>query len=91
MRDVLIIDYEKQINLTKCIFNPLNANITKWSKTLKQFVGKLPTNCLSVFGHFVGLMLKGLRNQFFTTTKTYSRFEKNLFYVNNSFYLILNF
>ena len=76
MRDVLIIDYEKQINLTKCKFNPLNANITKWSKTLKQFVGKLPTKCLSVFGHFVGLMLKGLRNQFFTTAKTYSRFEK---------------
>ena len=60
MRDVLIIAYEKQINLTKCIFNPLNANITKWSKTLKQFVGKLPTNCLSVFDHFVGVVLKGL-------------------------------
>ena len=41
-------------------FNPLNANITKWSNTLKQFVGKLPTNCLSVFDHFVGLALKGL-------------------------------
>ena len=26
-----------------------------------QFVGKLPTNCLSVFDHFVGLALKGLR------------------------------
>ena len=36
------------------------ANPTKWSNTLKQFVGKLPTNCLSVFGHFVGLALKGL-------------------------------
>ena len=23
--------------------NPLSANITKWSNTLKQFVGKLPT------------------------------------------------
>ena len=29
-------------------------------KQLKQFVGKLPTNCLSVFDHFVGLALKGL-------------------------------
>ena len=42
-------------------FNPLRANFTKWSNTLKHFVGILPTNCLSVFGHFVGLALKGLR------------------------------
>ena len=40
------------------MLNPLSANITKWSNTLKQF--KLPTNCLSVFDHFVGLDLKGL-------------------------------
>ena len=40
--------------------NPLSANLTKWSNTLKQFVGKLPANCLSVFDHFVGLALKGL-------------------------------
>ena len=40
--------------------NPLSANITKWSNTLKQFVGNLPTNCLSMFDHFVGLALKGL-------------------------------
>ena len=43
-------------------FNPLSANFTKWSNTLKQFVGNLPTNCLSVFHHFVGLALKGLSN-----------------------------
>ena len=42
-------------------FNPLSTNITKWSNTLKQFVGKLPTNCLSVSDHFVGLALKGLK------------------------------
>ena len=54
-------------------FNPLSANFTRWSDTLKQFVGKLPTNCLSkrfvcklptsfliVFDHLVGLALKGL-------------------------------
>ena len=41
--------------------NPLSAKLTKWPNTLKQFVGNLPTNCLSVFGHFVGLALKGLR------------------------------
>ena len=43
-----------------CI-NPLTANPTKWSNTLKQFVGNLPTNCLSVFDYFVKLVLKGLR------------------------------
>ena len=41
--------------------NELSANITKWSNTLKQFVRKLPTNCLSVFDHFVGLALKELK------------------------------
>ena len=40
--------------------NPLSANPTKWSNTLKQFVGKLPTNCLGAFDHFVKLALKGL-------------------------------
>ena len=40
--------------------NPLSANPTKLSKKLKQFVTKLPTNCLSMFDHFVGLALKGL-------------------------------
>ena len=39
--------------------NPLSANPTKWLNTLKQFVGKLPTNCL-VFDHFVEFPLKGL-------------------------------
>ena len=41
-------------------FNPLSANPTKWPNTLKQFVGSLPTNYLSVFDHFVGLALKDL-------------------------------
>ena len=49
-------------NTNKCQqLNPLSAKITKWSNTLKQFVGNLPTNCLSVFDHFVGLALKGLK------------------------------
>ena len=43
--------------------NPLSANPTKWSRTLKQFVGSLPTKCLSVFDHFVWLLLKGLIKQ----------------------------
>ena len=41
------------------MFNPLFANLTKSSNTLKQYVGNLPTNCLSVFDHFVGLAPKG--------------------------------
>ena len=35
----------------------------------KQFVGKLPTNCLSVFDHFVGLELKGLIKKYEKTNK----------------------
>ena len=42
-------------------FNPLSAKFIKWSNTLKQIVGKLPTICLSVFDHFSGLAFKGLR------------------------------
>ena len=41
--------------------NPLSATPIKWSNTLKKFVGKLPTNFLIVFDHFVILALKGLR------------------------------
>ena len=47
-------------NRFKCV-NPLSANPRKWPNTLKQFVGELSTNCLSVFDHFVKLALKGLR------------------------------
>ena len=43
------------------IFNTLNVNFTKWSNTVKQFVGNLPKNYLSVFDHFVEFVLKGLR------------------------------
>ena len=49
-----------QADLHAIIIKPLSANPTIWSNTLKQFVGKLPTNCLSVFDHFVKLALKGL-------------------------------
>ena len=47
--------------VTRGVFNPISANPTKLSNTMKQFFGNLPTNCLSVFDHFVGLALKGLR------------------------------
>ena len=42
-------------------FNPLRANPTKWSNTLTQFIGNLPTNCFSVFDNLMKLALKGLR------------------------------
>ena len=42
------------------VVRPLSANPAKWSNSLKQFFGKLPTNCLSVFDPFVGLLLKVL-------------------------------
>ena len=47
-------------DLSEAVVNPLSSKLTKWPYTLKQFVGNLPTNCLSVFGHFVGLALKRL-------------------------------
>ena len=49
-------------------FNPLSANPTKWLNTIKQFIGNLPTNCLSVFDHFGGLALKGLNRRILLKT-----------------------
>ena len=49
-----------ELNSVLYSLNPLSPNLTKWSNTLKQFVGNLPTNCLTLFDHFVGLVLKGL-------------------------------
>ena len=49
-----------KISVLRVLITPLSPNPAKWSNTLKQFVGKLPTNCLSVFDHFVGLAFKGL-------------------------------
>ena len=57
---VFKISKSKFITFRTPVNYPLSANFTKWSNTLKQFVGKLPANCLSVFDHFVGLALKGL-------------------------------
>ena len=50
------------------IVNPLNASFTKWSNTLKQFVGKMVKHIQTirrllsaiVFDNFVGLALKEL-------------------------------
>ena len=50
------------ISYSKSFLNPLSVHPTKWSNTLKQVVGNLPTSCLSEFAHFVGLALKGLNH-----------------------------
>ena len=52
---------------------PLSAKLIKWPNTLKQFAGNLPTNCLSVFGHFVRLALKGLKAYNLDTTENISQ------------------
>ena len=59
------IKKEDSMKQTRKFFNTLSAKLRKWPNTLKQFVGNLPTNCLSVFGHFVGLALKGLNLEYF--------------------------
>ena len=41
-------------------FYPFKRQSHKWPNKLKQSVGKLPTNCLSVFDHLLELALKGL-------------------------------
>ena len=63
--------------------NPLSGNITKWSNTFKQFVGKLPTNCLNVFDHFVELAPKGLKPLFHEFT-IITRFIKKDISTENS-------
>ena len=57
---------ELSVNTGNCSFkNSLSNNPTKWSNTVKRFVDKLPTNCLSVFDHFVGLVLKEFASRLF--------------------------
>ena len=61
------MSYEKKYTkLSKIIYTFLNssrANPTKWLNTLKQFVGNLLTNYLSVFNHLVKRVkrVKGLK------------------------------
>ena len=65
----------KKYILVKLKVNPLNVKLTKWPNTLKQFVGNLPTNFLSVFGHFVRLALKWLMTYNFTKMSLIGIFE----------------
>ena len=60
-------------NRSQMFFNPFSANFTKWSNTLKQFVVNLPTNCLSMFDHFLRLALKGLKLVFLEISKIHRK------------------
>ena len=72
-------------------FNHLSTNFTKWLNTLKQFVGNLPTNCLSLFDHFVGLALKGLTLEgesyiFLLLIKSKFKTYKWIYHISQSWY-----
>ena len=58
-----LLNYDNSLRIPS-LFNPLSANPTKWSNKLKQFFANLLTICFSVFDHFVGLALKGLKIKF---------------------------
>ena len=62
----------------KVIFNPLSTNPAKWSNTLKIIRRLLPTNCLMVFDHFVGLALKGLRSDLIIRTSKRVARDQNI-------------
>ena len=68
--------YSKLFSDNMRFFNPLSANPTKWSNQLKQFVGNLPKNYLSVFDHFVKLALKGLSCSRFDRSSVREVFRK---------------
>ena len=55
----------------------VSSNPTKWSNTLKQFFGKRPTNCLSVFDHFVKLALRELMLREILDINYYNTVAKN--------------
>ena len=58
--DIGTFDKFSEYLLCRRLVNHLSVNPTKWSNT--QTVRRLlPTNCLNVFDHFVGLALKGLK------------------------------
>ena len=61
--------------------NSSSTNPSKWSNTLKQFVSKLPTNCSSVFDHFVRWAFKGLKN---LTVQYIWTIKKQFLFVLNS-------
>ena len=63
-------------------FNPLSANPTKCSNALKQFVSNLPTNCLNVSDHFVGLVLTWLKKEWQLISLSKNRCFRGIYKVN---------
>ena len=59
-RSALKTSKNTKLTIHFIIYNSLGTKFIKWSNTLKQFVGKLPMNCLIVLDHFVGLARKGI-------------------------------
>ena len=57
---VFTVIFEQILHCSLLFLFPSRANPTKWSNTLIQFVGNLPTNCVSVCDHFVRLALTSL-------------------------------
>ena len=79
------------IKITVFVFNPLSENLAKWTD-IETIHWQKPTNCLSVFDHFVGLALKGsiftslnlhadLLHPYFSNC-VYSKVLKILFFCN---------
>ena len=64
------------------VFNisSLKTNSTEWLNTLKQFIGKKPTNCLTLFNDFVWLARKWLVLLYKMTFPIIAK-EQILFYV----------
>ena len=75
-----------EIFSTPDLLNFLSANPTKWPNTVKQFVGNLLTNCLSVFDHFVKLALKRLISLGGNHTNVLNHLVKNLFFLEFFFF-----
>ena len=77
-----------EIFSTPNLLNFLSANPTKWPNTVKQFVGNLLTNCLSVFDHFVKLALKRLISLGGNHTNVLNHLVKNLFFLEFFFFFL---
>ena len=74
------------MSIKQIFINPLSAKFIKWSNTLKQIVGKLPTICLSVFDHFSGLALKGLKTNIIPLFRCFFQCKKASEKIGNIFF-----
>ena len=61
MKDTRASEKVKLYSTDDYLFNHLRASPTKWAHTFKKFVSFCRKIVLSLFDHFVGLALKGLK------------------------------